>query len=40
MNVYLGKDPYYKAFNGELRGFKFAVGTGAYRNENFDELYN
>jgi len=38
--VFVGKDPFYHAFNGDLKNFKFVVGPGAYREGNLDELYN
>jgi len=37
--VFVGKDPFYSAFNGEMKNFRFAAGPGAYREDNFDELY-
>jgi len=37
--VFVGKDPFYSAFNGDMKNFRFAVGPGAYRENNFDELY-
>lgn len=41
MGVYLGKDPYYGAFNGELKGWFFTVGKGSYKTlGEFEPLFN
>jgi len=40
MGVYVGKDPYHQGFQGEMKGWNFAVGKGAFRAEKFDELFN
>lgn len=37
--AFVGKDPFYPAFNGETKGFTFAVGQGAYREGKMEELY-
>nr|AWX67867.1 carboxy-terminal crystallin fold protein [Philasterides dicentrarchi] len=37
--VYLAKDPYYKSFNGQMRGFNFAVGDGAFKEGDYEALY-
>jgi len=29
----------YFLVNGEMKNFRFAAGPGAYREDNFDELY-
>jgi len=32
MGIYLGKDRFYKAFNGNLKAWIFEVGRGAYKS--------
>lgn len=40
MGVYLGKDPFHPAFNGELKGWYFCAGKGAWKTTNeFEALY-
>lgn len=36
--VFLAKDPWHKAFNGQMRGFKFCAGTSCFRDSNMHEL--
>jgi protein transport protein SEC24 len=41
MGVYLGKDPFYPAFNGELKGWYFNAGKGSWKTlGEFEALYN
>jgi hypothetical protein len=37
-NVWFGDDPFYAGFNGKLKNWNVALGTG-FRTENFEELY-
>ncbi len=37
---YLGDDPFYPGFNGDLKNWNVFLGTGAYRDSKWDELYN
>jgi len=30
LRFYLGKDPYYPGFSGELKGWNVVIGQGAY----------
>lgn len=41
IGVYLGKDPFYPSFNGELKGWVFMAGKGAYKMlGEYEALYN
>jgi hypothetical protein len=39
VTLWLGKDPFYPAFNGDLKLWKLNFGPGAYRTTGFEELY-
>ena len=37
--LYLGKDPSYRPFNGDYKHVNVHFGRGAFRTQNFEELY-
>ena len=40
MSVHFGRDPFYHGFNGQMKGWNFEGGRGAFRDGEYEELYN
>lgn len=39
MSLRLGNDPWHGGFSGDLKNVRVNLGPGAFRSENFNELY-
>lgn len=38
MTLYLGNDPYHTGFNGEMKGWNISIGSGSFREKDFEDL--